>query len=216
MRVARDELQIRFREQQSALARSSAVIAALDESAAVCIFAKTLDGKLIMANPAVIAALGRPAEELIGKNDSDFLTNAEEIAKIREVDRMVCESGQPVRAVERVTPPGGTQRVYLSTKLPLCNEEGEVEGIVGVSIDISEREALMEKLSHSEEIFRLGSEAARFGSCAVDLTKQEVQVSQSLRLECLPECCVKRGSPRNIDRAAVAGACRNRVSCEGR
>lgn len=181
LRVARDELQVRVREQLSALARASAVIAALDESSAVLIYAKSNDGKLVMANPAVVAAIGRPAEEIIGRDDSEFLTNSEEIAKIREVDRLVCESGQPVRAVERVTQPGGTKRVYLSTKVPVHKEDGTVDGIVGVSIDISEREALMEKLSRSEEIFRLGSEAARFGSCAVDLTKQEVQVSQSLQ-----------------------------------
>jgi PAS domain S-box-containing protein len=181
LRVARDELQARVREQLSALARASAVIAALDESSTVLIYAKSNDGKLVMANPAVLAAIGRPAEEIIGRDDSEFLTNSEEIANIREVDRLVCESGQPVRAVERVTQPGGAKRVYLSTKVPLRKEDGTVDGIVGVSIDISEREALMEKLTRSEEIFRLGSEAARFGSCAVDLTKQEVQVSQSLQ-----------------------------------
>ncbi len=181
LRVARDELQARVREQLSALARASAVIAALDESSTVLIYAKSNDGKLVMANPAVLAAIGRPAEEIIGRDDSEFLTNSEEIANIREVDRLVCELGQPVRAVERVTQPGGAKRVYLSTKVPLRKEDGTVDGIVGVSIDISEREALMEKLTRSEEIFRLGSEAARFGSCAVDLTKQEVQVSQSLQ-----------------------------------
>lgn len=181
LRAARDELQIRVHEQVSALARASAVIAALDESATVLMYAKTCDGKIIMANPAAIAAIGRPAEEIIGKDESAYLDDEEEIAQIRAVDRQVCEFGEPVRAVERVTRPDGSQGVYLSTKVPVRGEDGSVDGVVGVSVDVSEREALLQKLTRSEELFRLGSEAAGFGSCEYIIDDQTLHVSPSLK-----------------------------------
>jgi PAS domain S-box-containing protein len=181
LRAARDELQIRVHEQLNALARASAVIAAIDESATVLMYAKTKDGKLIMANPAAIAAIGRPAEEIIGKTESDFLGDKEEIAKIQAVDREVCKSGWPVRAVETITRPDGSQRVYLSTRVPVRTEDGAIDGIVGVSVDVSEREALLQKLTRSEELFRLGSEAARFGSCEFLTDDRTLHVSPSLK-----------------------------------
>jgi PAS domain S-box-containing protein len=181
LRTARDELQQRVQEQTTALARASSVIAALDESASILIFVKDNDGKMLMANPAAIAATGRTAEEVIGKADSEFLNQPEESEKIREVDRQVRETGLPVKAAEKVTRPDGTVRVYLSTKVPLRNSKGAVEGIVGVSVDISDREALLEKLTRSEENLRLGSEAASFGSCEFSPAEQQLHVSQSLQ-----------------------------------
>jgi PAS domain S-box-containing protein len=180
LRQARDQLQVKVQEQLSAVARASAVVAALEESPDVLIYAKSRDGKMLTANPASIAAIGRPAEDVIGKDESEFLTNPEEVAKIRDVDQAVCETGQPMTVIEHVSTPDGSKRIYLSTKVPLRNEAGEINGIVGVSVDVSEREALMEKLQKNEELLRLGSEAAEFGSCELNLSSERLQVSQSL------------------------------------
>jgi PAS domain S-box-containing protein len=180
LRQARDQLQIKVQEQLSAVARASAVVAALEESPDVLIYAKSRDGKMLTANPASIAAIGRAAEDVIGKDESEFLTNPEEIAKIRDIDQTVCDTGQPMTVIEHVSPPDGRKRIYLSTKVPLRNEAGEITGIVGVSVDVSEREALMEKLQKNEELLRLGSEAAEFGSCELNLSSERLQVSHSL------------------------------------
>lgn len=181
LRQARDQLQDKVQEQLSALARASAVVAALEQSPDVLIYAKSRDGKMLTANPASIAAIGRAAEDVIGKDESEFLTDPEEILKIREVDQAVCDTGQPITVLEHVSQPDGNKRIYLSTKVPLRNAAGEITGIVGVSVDVSEREALMEKLQKNEELLRLGSEAAEFGSCDLNLSSEQLQVSQSLR-----------------------------------
>lgn len=178
---ARDQLQDKVLEQRSALARASAVVAALEESPDVLIFAKSRDGKMLMANPASIAAIGRSVEDVIGKDESQFLTEPEEMIEIREVDQAVCDTGQPVTVIEQVSQPDGTKRRYFSTKVPLRNADGEIDGIVGVSVDVSEREALMERLQKNEELLRLGSEAASFGSCELNLTSNQLQISDSLR-----------------------------------
>jgi PAS domain S-box-containing protein len=180
LREARDQLQIKVQEQLSAVAQASAVVAALEESPDVLIYAKSRDGKMLTANPASIAAIGRPAEDVIGKDESEFLTKPEEIARIRDIDQTVCDTGQPMTVIEHVSTPDGSKRIYLSTKVPLRNEEGDITGIVGVSVDVSEREALMEKLQKNEELLRLGSEAAEFGSCELNLSSERLQVSQSL------------------------------------
>jgi PAS domain S-box-containing protein len=180
LRQARDQLQVKVQEQMSALARASAVVAALEESPDVLIYAKSREGKVLTANPASIAAIGRAAEDVIGKDESEFLTNPEEIVKIRDVYKTVRDTGQPMTVIEHVSSPDGTKRIYLSTKVPLRNAAGDITGIVGVSVDVSEREALMEKLQKNEELLRLGSEAAEFGSCELNLSSEQLQISQSL------------------------------------
>jgi two-component sensor histidine kinase len=63
-------------------------------------------------------------------------------------DRRVMETGVPEQFEELTSPVGGQGRVWLSTKAPMRDAAGSVTGMVGVSLEITERK-------HAEDRLRL-------------------------------------------------------------
>ncbi len=63
------------------------------------------------------------------KNDADFL---------RKTDARVIETGETVVVEEKSKTFNGKEAIWLSTKKPLRDENGEIIGIVGNSVDITE------------------------------------------------------------------------------
>ena len=56
---------------------------------------------------------------------------------------------------EPQTTPEGNQIVLLTSKIPLRSSEGEIIGVLGTYMDITERKRIEEALSESEEKYRL-------------------------------------------------------------
>src|SRR5439155_23079240 len=110
-----------------------AVAAGVDEA----IFVKDLEGRYLMVNEAAARVIGRPVEQVIGKDDTAFFPR--EIAdRLREIDRRVLESGETIRIEEEAVTAAG-RRTFLSSKSVYRNRNGEVVGVVGISQDVTER-----------------------------------------------------------------------------
>ncbi|MBI5324324.1 MAG: PAS domain S-box protein [Ignavibacteriae bacterium] len=71
-------------------------------------------------------------------------------------DRMVIESGKSKLFIEEPqTTPDGNTITLLTSKMPLRNSKGEITGVLGTYIDISERKKAEDKIKDSEERYRL-------------------------------------------------------------
>jgi PAS domain S-box-containing protein len=113
---------------------------------------KDLQSRALLRNPA--ALFGKTWEEVEGRKEADWHVDPQEAEQVVANDRMVIEAGTSMQFVEQFTTQQGT-RVLLSTKSPLCDEEGQIVGTIGVSTDITERENrakqvefIMQELSH--------------------------------------------------------------------
>lgn len=73
--------------------------------------------------------------------------------KFEKDNKDVMLSGVPIYNVEEPPVPGpdGKDVFFLTSKVPLLNVEGEVMGIVGISIDITERKQLENELRQAKE-----------------------------------------------------------------
>ncbi|MGD0259503.1 MAG: PAS domain S-box protein [Verrucomicrobiota bacterium] len=93
-------------------------------------------------------------KDLIGKDD--FQMGWREQAELyRADDRQVLESGCPKLLIEEPqTTPEGNTITLLSSKTPLRGPNGEVCGILGMYMDITERKRTEEALRRSETKFR--------------------------------------------------------------
>jgi|CXWL01.1.fsa_nt_gi PAS domain S-box-containing protein len=115
------------------------------------IFAKGRDGRFTVANKAVADWYGTTVEELIGKSDSDFNTNAEEVEFFRHNDHEVFNSGMD-RFIpeERLTDAEGKTRWLQTVKRPIYDDQGQVHMVLGAATDITERKRMEEILVQRE------------------------------------------------------------------
>lgn len=109
------------------------------------IYVKDLNGIYLACNDfqARMAGFNDP-KELIGKSDYD-LPWKEYAPKIRDTDERIMRQKEPEQIIEIAILHDGTQLTLLSIKAPLYDQEKKVIGIVGTSLDITERQKAEEK-----------------------------------------------------------------------
>jgi PAS domain S-box-containing protein len=140
------------RRAEAALRESMAILNTVNQATPTLIYVKERQGRLLLANPATLRALGKTEAEVIGKTEMDFLSQ-EEAQQIVENDRRVMQTGQVEVFEETVNSPDGT-RTFLSTKSPYRDEQGNIIGLIGVSTDITERRRADERLHLLYEMTR--------------------------------------------------------------
>jgi polar amino acid transport system substrate-binding protein len=113
------------------------------------IFMKDSEGRHILVNTYYETATGISAQTIIGKTDFDVMSK-EVAEKIVAQDQSIMESRQPLTYEETVPGPDGLLHHYLTTKVPLINEQGTVYGLTGIAFDITERKTMESALRASE------------------------------------------------------------------
>ncbi len=126
------------KQAEEELRQSNAILNTINESTPTLVYVKDREGRMVVANPALLAVVGKPCEEILGKTSLEFHQPPEEGEKIMENDRLVMQSGQSHQFEEVLDMIGG-RRVFLSVKAPYRDEQGNIIGIIGISSDISDR-----------------------------------------------------------------------------
>jgi PAS domain S-box-containing protein len=93
-------------------------------------------------------------KDIVGKDD-DQMGWHDRAELYRGDDREVIESGCPKLLIEEpLTTPDGNTLTILTSKIPLRNSDGEITGVLGTFIDITERKEGEEMLRASERRYR--------------------------------------------------------------
>jgi PAS domain S-box-containing protein len=119
--------------------RAGTLLRTIMETAAGLIYAKDRQGRLLAANEAVLEMIGKLWEEVEGHTDLDFLSDPLQADAVMCSDRQVMEQGRIERVEELVSGEDGRERVWYATKAPMRDSNGQVIGLVGVSVDITDR-----------------------------------------------------------------------------
>jgi PAS domain S-box-containing protein len=132
-------LQARGLDQLLPASSQEYLLRSLIDSVPDYLFVKNLEGRFVVANPAVAEDLGHTVDDLIGKTDFD-LHERELAEKFFATEQAVIKSGEPEIDIEEFVVTATGRKKWLSkSKLPLRNTEGVIVGVVGVCRDISER-----------------------------------------------------------------------------
>lgn len=141
----RDRAERRARDTASQLNRADALLRTIMETAPSLIYAKDRRGRMLLANGSFLRFLGKSWAEVEGKTDAEFISDPAQAEAVLANDRRIMETGQVHAFEELVGLDGGQPRTWLSTKTPMRDLDGTTVGLVGVSIDITERKRIEER-----------------------------------------------------------------------
>jgi PAS domain S-box-containing protein len=122
---------------EEALRQSRQLLESVLENSPAVIYAKLKDGRYTYINREWERVCNLQREQVLGMTDRDLFPT--EIAEqFRSNDLALLQTGKMTEFEERVGTPWG-ERLFWSKKVPLFSTSGEVEGLCGISTDITER-----------------------------------------------------------------------------
>ncbi|MDD1724110.1 MAG: PAS domain S-box protein [Methanospirillum sp.] len=127
------------------------------------VFFKDTRGRYRIVNQRMLDTVGMTSRDFTGKTDADIFP-PDLAEKYAEDDQRVITSKEPLYIPEEEIEIRHGVRVPHSTrKVPVTGEHGEVTGVIGLSVDISEQIATRKAVEESREkyysLFELGWEA---------------------------------------------------------
>jgi PAS domain S-box-containing protein len=117
------------------------------------------DLRFVRVNKTCEALLGLPREELIGKNDCDLFPRSQADYFI-SVDRSVLASGKLLDIPQETVQTAAGPRILHTKKIPILDEIGRPQYLLGISRDITRRKQNEERLREQNRLLEeaIGSE----------------------------------------------------------
>jgi PAS domain S-box-containing protein len=154
------------------LARERNLLRTLIDSLPFSIYIKDKNFRKLLVNKTELEFVKRTNEEVIGKAD-DELFPPDLAAKFMDDDRQVIEKGIPVRDKKEFLPLTADRKRWISTnKIPWKDDKGNIIGLVGFGIDISD------KIEDEEKIRKL-SEAMLQSPTAIIITDRDGRIEHT-------------------------------------
>jgi PAS domain S-box-containing protein len=136
---------------ENTMRRSEALLRAVSENTPDCLFLKDRHNRFLSANPATLRLFGKREDQVLGKGESECMLDPTEGMEIEANDSFTMDRGTTHIVEETIVTPDGS-RIFLTSKTPWRNAEGEVIGLIGIARDITERKRAQ------EEVLRLNAE----------------------------------------------------------
>ncbi|TEW55607.1 diguanylate cyclase [Psychromonas sp. RZ22] len=116
------------------------------------IFFKDLNGAFIGCNKAFEAFVGCPEASIIGKKDEQ-LFEAKQAKMCQSQDALVLTSGEVYTGNEHLTYKNGRKHYIHMQKVPLKDKQGEIQGLIAIGRDITEKNMIQKQLNLANVVF---------------------------------------------------------------
>ncbi len=135
---------------EEVLRKQKAELQIILDSAPAGIWYKDTKNRFVRVNKAAADSIGKKPEDIEGKSAYDLFP--EEAEKYYRDDIEVIKSGKPKWGIiERLQILSGEKRWVHTDKVPYCDEQGNVVGIIAFIIDITERKQAEEALEAANQ-----------------------------------------------------------------
>jgi PAS domain S-box-containing protein len=135
------------------LEKNLALLQGISEGTTDAIYVKDLEGRYLMINSAGARFFGLGANDILGRDDSQLFP-PEAGRVIMDRDRQVLASSS-AQTHEETGIFEGVQRLFLSTKAPYRDANGQIIGLLGISRDITDRKRAEEEMQQSQQRLRM-------------------------------------------------------------
>ncbi len=163
----------------ASLQEREALLRAIGNCSADPIYAKDAEGRFLFANPAVLAVLGKPAEQVIGHTDAELHDDAAQVAAVMANDQRIIATGQAEVVEEAFDAAGQGKRVFRSAKAPLRTEGGQAIGVVGMSSDITQIKGAEVALRESRSMLQAALASMTDAVCISDTEGRFVEFNEA-------------------------------------
>ncbi|WP_221793803.1 response regulator [Aquisediminimonas sediminicola] len=150
------------------------LLEAIAEKTSEAIYAKDREGRYIFFNKAGSVFVGQDVAKVLGKDDSAFFP-PEQARELQAHDARLMAEGRTETRQELVDTAFGP-RLFLATKGPLFDHEGQIFGTFGMSRDITEQRMAEEDMNRLNRALRLLGE----GNMALLRVSNEQQLLQEM------------------------------------
>jgi PAS domain S-box-containing protein len=143
------------KQAEKALQRSETLLRSIMDTTSDVIFVKDRDCRFVYINPAGCALNGKTQEQLIGHSKAAYMTNLEELAKFMADDMRIIREGHTETFEEEIIGADGKLYIFLTTKVPRFDGQGNIIGLLGVAHDITKQkktEAVLLKARQEAEM----------------------------------------------------------------
>lgn len=137
-----------------------------------------LNDQLILINRQFEQELKLPSSEIIGKSIFE-LYDKETAYSLSQSHQKIRQTRAPLAVEEKLTTENRTQ-TYLSTKFPLFDNSGVINGICSISTDVTELYKMHDALKEREERLSLALKSAEAGTWNWDIIKNEIMWDEYL------------------------------------
>jgi PAS domain S-box-containing protein len=137
------------------LNQSNELLHSIIEGTSEAIYLKDPEGRYKLINTAGASYLGLRPEQVLGRTDRELLSG-ETMGPIEKIDREVLSKGVPITCEEELLH-CGEKRSFLSTKNPYRDAEGKVAGVLGISVEITQRLKMEAQLRRSQRMESIGA-----------------------------------------------------------
>ena len=142
----------RERAEQRDRIKALGLLEAITESSNDTIFAKDLQGRYVFYNRTACAAVGRPRDQILGRDDAAVF-GAEIAAPLTRNDQTAM-AAKAAQVFEETVPSPAGERVVLCAKGPLFDADGTLIGLFGVARDVTDARRSERALRDSEALYR--------------------------------------------------------------
>ncbi len=167
-RLQRDIQGLKRKRTEDALRESEARLRQIIDLAPLMIFVKDLEGKYLLANKAVADVHGTSVSTLIGKYQSDFHLDANQLQNMLQDDREVITKGEAKSIQEEAyTDRQGNLRFFRTAKVPFHLLGDKTPAVLGVAMDITVNKRAKEVQRESEACLAATIESIPFEFWAI-------------------------------------------------
>ena len=122
------------------------------------IFASAADGRMLLANQAMLSSVQRPRAHVVGQRRENFMPLCDAILH-NEADKQVLQTGRPVTAEQVIhLLPGNSPADFLTHRFPLLDASGQAYGVGGISTNVSALKNHQRQSLLSEAVFMSSDE----------------------------------------------------------
>ncbi|BDA71739.1 hypothetical protein CAL7716_059050 [Calothrix sp. PCC 7716] len=132
---------------ESELRQNLAVLNAINQNTPNLIYVKDRDSNFLMANAATLSVIGKSEADILGRSETSFLPFDQAVLVLAN-DRLVIESGD-VHVFENTVQVTEVTRTFLTTKSPYYDLDNNIIGLIGISVDITNRKEMENQLRQS-------------------------------------------------------------------